>query len=103
TLGLEARLTWRLDRLLFSEDEPALERIRLETKDARAKVAGRALEALFEWQRAGIELAWTDPGTRERALVELKVVEAEAALDVLTNGWFSAWRSEVSTAKRARP
>ena len=29
-LVLELRLTWRLDRLLYSGDEPALERARLE-------------------------------------------------------------------------
>ena len=40
-LWLEARLTWRLDRLLYADDEPTLERVRLERSDARTRIAGR--------------------------------------------------------------
>jgi hypothetical protein len=93
-LGLEARLTWRFDRLLFSDDEPSIERVRLERQDARAKIAARALEALFHWQRAWLELRWATKSSRTEAEAALRVAEAEAALDVLTAGWFSAWRTE---------
>jgi hypothetical protein len=98
-VGLEARLTWRLDRLLFSEDEPSFERIRLERQDARAKLAGRTLEALIRWQRA-----WIDARDAPQ-LVELtlRVIEEEATLDVLTAGWFSAWRAQRSVATSPRP
>lgn len=92
-LGLEARLTWRLDRLLFADDEPAFERMRLERHDARARIAGRVLEALFHWQRAVIDLKMLGPaarGTRDEIEAGLKLTEAEAALDVLTGGWFTA-------------
>lgn len=100
-LGLEARLTWRLDRLLYADDEPAFERMRLERHDARSRIAGRVLEALFHWQRASLELRWAQNAardarepTRTRDEVEagLRVMEAEATLDVLTSGWFTATR-----------
>jgi hypothetical protein len=51
-VGLEARLTWRFDRLLYADDEPSFERMRLERHDARARIGGRVLEALFHWHRA---------------------------------------------------
>ena len=88
-LVLEARLTWRLDRLLYAGDEPALERLRLERQDARARLATRTLEVLFAWERAGMEQATAAPGSREEGAALLRAAEAEATLDVLTGGWFS--------------
>ncbi|HVJ93553.1 MAG TPA: hypothetical protein VM580_27315, partial [Labilithrix sp.] len=44
-VGFEARLTWRFDRLLYADDEPAFERIRLELRDARSRIAAKVLEA----------------------------------------------------------
>ncbi len=64
-LSLEARLTWRLDRLVYADDEPTLERVRLETQEARARVTTRVLEVLFAWQRAELELATVQAGSRE--------------------------------------
>jgi hypothetical protein len=92
-VGLEGRLTWKLDRLVYSEDEPALERVRLEQRDARSRIATHTLEMLFHWQRAQLDLRTMPPsqvGTRDEADVVLRIMEAEAALDVLTNGWFTA-------------
>src|SRR5206468_2423172 len=51
-LWLEARATWRLDRLVFADDEVALERLRSERIEQQAKVARRVLELLYGWQRA---------------------------------------------------
>lgn len=95
-VGFEARLTWRLDRLLYADDEPAIERIRIEQRDARTRIAARVLEALFHWQRAALDLRSLPPsqhGTRDEADVRLRLMEAEAALDILTNGAFAAQRS----------
>lgn len=91
-LALEARLTWRLDRVLFADDEPSFERIRLERQDARMRIAARALEALFHWQRASVDLrsGSTTSGARDDVDLLLRIAEAEATLDVLTGGWFSA-------------
>lgn len=89
SLGMEARLTWRLDRLLFSEDEPSFERIRIERQDARARIAAKALEALFHWQRALLDLGAAEKGSHDETDAALRVAESEAVLDVLTDGWFT--------------
>ncbi len=91
-VGLEARLTWRLHHLLYADDEPAFERIRLERQNARTRVAMRTLEALSHWQQAHVELRFATRGSREEAELGLRAAESEAALEVLTSGWFSAWR-----------
>jgi hypothetical protein len=103
TLVLEGRLTWRLDRLLFADDEPSLERLRLEREDARSKVAGRVLDALFQWQRACFALHALKPGTREATDATMRLVEAEAGLDVMTGGWFGTWAAEVRGEDSALP
>ena len=105
-LGLEARLTWRFDRLLYADDEPSFERMRLERHDARSRIAGRVLEALFHWHRAWLEVKWAQAASRDareppnrpsRDEVEsaLRVMEAEATLDVLTAGWFTSARAHL--------
>jgi hypothetical protein len=97
TLGariyLEGRLTWRLDRLVFADEEPGIERIRLERVELRSRLAGRALEALFAWQRAEL-----DARAGDSAEAALRLLEAETTLDVLTGGWFGAWRGEKARA-----
>jgi hypothetical protein len=90
-LYLEARLTWRLDRLLYADDEPTLERTRLERQDARERVAGKVVDALFQWQRALIAVRGAIPGSKEAIDASLRLGEAEAALDILTGGWFGGW------------
>jgi hypothetical protein len=88
TTTLEARLTWRLDRLLFAGDEPTLERVRLEREEARTRIGGRVLELLFAWQRALLDEAASDTGSRAEVEAGLRQSEAEISLDVLTGGWF---------------
>jgi hypothetical protein len=80
----EGRLTWKLDRIVYSGEEPALERIRLDQAEARVRVAHRALEALFAWERARIDAL---PGDSTEAALRLR--ETECTLDVLTGGWFT--------------
>lgn len=96
-VSLEARLTWRLDHLLFADDEPTFERIKNDRREARARVQKRVLDALFRWQRAVVEERLGDRDgdrtTAEAAESLLHRAEAEATLDVLTGGWFSAWQS----------
>jgi hypothetical protein len=90
---LEARVAWRLDRLLFADEETTVERLRLERQEARLRVATKALEHLARWQRAQVEARLAPPGTLEAADALLRAVDAEGALDVLTGGWFAAWRA----------
>jgi hypothetical protein len=89
-LVLELRLTWRLDRLLYAGDEGTLERVRLERLDARTRLATHTLEVLFTWERATLEGRQATPGSAEEASARLRAAEAQATLDVMTGGWFSA-------------
>jgi hypothetical protein len=89
-LVLELRLTWRLDRLLYAGDEGTLERVRLERLDARTRLATRTLEVLFTWERATLETRQATSGSPEEQSARLRAAEAQATLDVMTAGWFSA-------------
>ena len=99
---IEARTTWRLDRLVFADEEVALERMRYDRAEARTKVQDRALELLFAWQRA--RAAQEDPASTpdERLDATLAVLEAEASLDVITGGWFAADDGQRAVARRRR-
>lgn len=92
SLWMEARATWRLDRLIFAEEELSLERMRHDRAEARAKLSSRVLKLLFEWQRA-LALADNDGASPEENLAaRLKAIEAEAEIDLLTEGWLSRFR-----------
>ncbi|MEJ7730155.1 MAG: hypothetical protein WKG00_13165 [Polyangiaceae bacterium] len=92
---LEARATWRLDRLVFADEEVPLERLRHDRAEAEARVAARTLELLFAWQRALTVEADLARPVEERVEATLRVLECEASLDVVTDGWFSRWRGKV--------
>jgi hypothetical protein len=93
SVWLEARATWRLDRLLVADEEVALERMRHDRAEAQAKLVDKVIELLFAWQRAIAKEATVtsrdDP--EARAAAALAAAEAEAMLDVLTDGWFTRW------------
>jgi hypothetical protein len=93
-LVLEMRLTWRFDRLIYAGDEPAIERARMEKQEARSKLATRTLEALFAWQRAVVDVREALAGSHEELEARLRIAEAHATLDVLTDGWFSRRAAE---------
>lgn len=83
---LEATMSFRLDRLLFADQEVSIERIRLQRLEARSKLSTRVLRALFDWQRARA-IAKSDGLTPEELLsAELRTFEAETTLAVLTGG-----------------
>lgn len=98
SLWLEARATFKLDKLVFADEEVALERLREDRLEAAKKLRERVLEALFSWQKARHvrDDPTTEPDAQMKATFE--VIEAEVTLDVLTGGWFSRWK-EI----RARP
>ena len=96
--GFEGRVTFRLDRLLFADEEVSLERIRLDRLEVRTRIAAKALQLLFEWQRAyGLEQNPALP-TDEHFDAVLREIEAAATLDVMTDGWFSKWRASLAPA-----
>jgi hypothetical protein len=89
-LALEARATWRLDRLVFADEELAVERLRSETEKERLRLRERVLEKLFAWQRALLKAQNEKLSAEARSLFLLAALEAELELDALTAGWFSA-------------
>ncbi|HRI63579.1 MAG TPA: hypothetical protein PK156_05060 [Polyangium sp.] len=94
----EARATFKLDKLVFADEEVALERMREDRLEAAKKLRERVLETLFAWQRA---LRTRDEPTVEpdaQMKAALAAIEAEVTLDVLTGGWFTRWK-----VARARP
>lgn len=88
---LEGRLTWRLDRALFADEELQVERARVQRTEARARLTGRVLAALFDWQRAIAAAADPIQTAQEHVTAVIAQAEAEATLDVLTGGWFGKW------------
>lgn len=88
---IEGRLTWRLDRLLFADEEVAIEKLRIQRTQHRTQLAGKVLATLFDWQRARRAADDTSLPDEERAEAWLRASEAEAALEVLTGGWFAGW------------
>ncbi len=92
SLWLEARATFKLDKLVFADEEVALERMREERVEAGKKLRERVLGTLFAWQKAlrARHDPAVDPDVQMKASFE--VIETEVTLDVLTGGWFSRWK-----------
>jgi hypothetical protein len=95
TNWLEARLTFRLDRLIFADEEISLERVRLDRSEVRARTAAKVLQALFEWQRAYALVQEPAASSAEHFAAVLRELEASAILDVMTDGWFGRFRGSL--------
>ncbi len=93
-LWFEARLTWQLDRAVFSRDEIAIERIKADADKQRHELVRDVVAALIDWQRARYELTLEIVEPSERVAARLRELSAVARLDVLTEGWFSRWLSK---------
>jgi hypothetical protein len=85
----EAQATWAFDRLVFNDDEIAVERLRQQAARARWELAERALKVLFAWQQARLRLLLDGLPPEDHVQLELQVIQSESELDVLTAGWFS--------------
>jgi len=88
TRTLEAKVGWRLDRLVYGGDEPQLEKLRTDRLEIRLKLAHKVVEALLQRHRALVELARWPADTAEADEAALRLAEAEATLDALTAGAF---------------
>jgi hypothetical protein len=93
TNWIEARLAFRLDRLLFADDELSLERIRIERSELRSRTAAKVTQVLFEWQRAYALLQGPALAPEEQVAAVLRELEATSILDVMTEGWFGRYRA----------
>ena len=91
---VEGMLTWRLNRLLFVDEELSMERLRVQQVQLRSRLAGEVLQALFDWQRARLAIADPSLDDAEHLEAVMREAEATAMLDVLTGGWFSSWLGE---------
>ena len=89
TTWLEARATFRLDRLVFADDEITIERQRMARAAERNRIVERVLDLLDAWQRAHATV--TDPLSEPdaQARASLTIATSVASLDVLTEGWFT--------------
>jgi hypothetical protein len=88
-LAFEARLTWHLDRLVFSNEEVSIERLRSEWHESERKLIEHVLLQLALWQRSRVRAADLDSEPEVRETAELEAIGAAVELDVLTDGWFS--------------
>jgi hypothetical protein len=86
-LLLEGQATFRLNRLLFADEELAVERLRLERERGSERRQARVLARVLAWHRA-VSRAQSSEDVDARGRAELERVEAEVELDVLTGGWF---------------
>jgi hypothetical protein len=90
SLLFEARLDWKLDRLIFADEELGVERLQNDRANAQARLVDRVLKLLVEWQRARVRAGDVSLEPEQRARASLEALEAEIYLDLLTNGWFTA-------------
>jgi hypothetical protein len=88
-LLLEARAVWRLDRLVFADEELRVERLRAQQLRASERLVALVLKQLFTLQQARAKLDDDELAPDERLRAELQLFEASAALDVLTDGAFA--------------
>lgn len=86
SLWLEARATFRLDRLVFADEEAGLERLKRELREERARLSATVLAHVAALARAHARANDASLPEAERALAWLSVVEHESALDELTGG-----------------
>lgn len=85
---VEARLTFRLDRLVFGDGEAGIERQRGQLAAQASKTKQRALELLFTWRKAETLIRAGTLFEEEELELVLKSEQALAELHVLTKGWF---------------
>lgn len=88
-LWFEARLTWHLERAIFSRDEIAIERLKAQALEQRQRLLRQVLDALMVWQRARQAQRSELLGEEEREKATLRELEAVLRLDAWTEGWFS--------------
>jgi hypothetical protein len=91
---LEARASWRLDRLIFDGAEPRLIALGEQRARARAALAAQATSLYYKRRVAEVDALWHPPATIEDEVRrDLALEDLTAQLDALTGGW---WSEQVS-------
>jgi hypothetical protein len=101
-LLLEARATFRLDRVLFADDEVTVERLRGDVREQRQRLLIKLAEAVGVWQRAQAALLDPDASPRERASSLAQAIGASTLIDVLSAGAWSRLRARSAGAAPER-
>ncbi len=91
TVSFEGQATWRLDRLVFADEEIQIEHLARHRARLDGELTEKVLRALFAWQRALVESQRDDIEPAALLDARLRVLEAALRLDVLTGGWFTAY------------
>jgi hypothetical protein len=86
-LVLEASASWRLNRLVFADEELSVQRMRLEEERTRERLTAHVVEKVIAWHRALSHERSTDERLRERSAIDRLEIEVE--LDVTTGGFFA--------------
>jgi hypothetical protein len=101
-LLFEARATWRLDRLLYADDEIAVERLRGDLREQRQRLVLKVVEAVGAWQKAQLTLFDPEASPRERAAALGHASAASVLLDALCGGAWSRLRARGESAALER-
>jgi len=96
----EARVTWDLARLIFSNDELAAQAQTIHMAEIRRDIEVTLSRLYFERRRLGLERLPAGPGERTSTLRrELRLREIESELDALSGGAFSQCTSGRASAQ----
>lgn len=98
TLSFSGGVTFELARLLFAREEGALLRERRALEESRLELLSQVVHLYFERRRLQLERDLTG---RAELAAELRIAEAEALLDLFTNGAFSRMMRESATGASA--
>ena len=82
----EVRLSWKLDRIVFADEEVAIERVKLDRAELRQRTTSRVIDLVVRWSRA--HRTAVDAGVHpvERAEAQWTATETLLALDAITRG-----------------
>lgn len=98
SLSFSGGLTFELARLLFAREEGTLLRERRALEESRFELLSQVVHLYFERRRLQLERDLTG---RAELAAELRIIEAEALLDLFTNGAFSRMMRESATGASA--
>lgn len=86
----EIRLDFRLGQLIFSDEEVAIARLKQEREQQRQRITQRLTELLTLWHKSVARASVPGLSEEEQVEADSTVVAAEAALDLLTDGTWTA-------------